>query len=104
MTTRRETLEQFVREDPSDSFSRYALALELEKTGETGAAIEQLQEVLRRDESYVAGYYHLGRLLARSGRVDDARRVYTKGVDVAGAAGDAKTASEIREALDQLGD
>ena len=103
MSTRREMLEQFLAADPNDSFSRYALALELDKEGRTDEAIAQLQEVIARDPAYVPAYYHLGRVLARVGRTDEAREVYLNGVEAAGAAGDQKTRQEIQEALELLG-
>jgi tetratricopeptide (TPR) repeat protein len=103
MKTRREMLEEFIAADPNDSFSRYALALELEKEGREIEAITQLQELLGRDPNYVAAYYHLGRVLARRGQVEDARAVFHRGLDAASAAGDKRTSSEIQEALDALG-
>jgi tetratricopeptide (TPR) repeat protein len=102
MKNRREMLEEFLRADPDDSFSRYALALELEKEGRGGDAIRELQSVRERDPNYVALYYQLGRLLARCGRTADAREVYSKGVEVATAANDQRTRSEIQEALESL--
>ena len=102
MKTRREMLEEFVAADPADSFSRYALALELEKEKREPEAISQLQEVITRDPAYVAAYYHLGRILARLGQIEDARAAYRQGLDVSTAAGDQKTRNEIQEALDML--
>jgi len=102
MKTRRELLEEFVAQDPNDSFSRYALALELEKENRTPEAITQLREVIARDPVYVAAYQHLGRLVAQSISVEEAREVYLRGVSVAGAAGDQRARSEMQEALDML--
>lgn len=102
MKTRREMLEEFVEQDPDDSFSRYALALELEKEGREMEAIPQLQEVIARDANYVAAYYHLGRVLARMGQVEEARAVYRRGLDAAAASNDQRTRGEIQEALDML--
>ena len=102
MKTRRDMLEEFVAQDPDDSFSRYALALEFEKESRVEDALPQLREVIARDSSYVAAYYQLGRLLARAGQVEEARDVYRRGLDAAGAAGDQRTRSEIQEALELL--
>ena len=102
MKNRREMLEEFLAADPNDSFSRYALALELEKDERTTEAITQLQEVLARDVNYVAAYYHLGRMLARAGNTDEALAIYRSGLDVAAKAGDQKTRSEIQEAIEML--
>ncbi|HVG19214.1 MAG TPA: tetratricopeptide repeat protein [Blastocatellia bacterium] len=102
MKTRREMLEEFVSQDPDDSFSRYALALELEKEGRELEAIPQLQEVIARDPNYVAAYYHLGRVLARMGQIEDARAIYRRGLDAAASSSDQRTRGEIQEALDML--
>ena len=102
MKTRREMLEEFVAQDPNDSFSRYALALDLEKEGRAMEAIPQLQEVIARDPNYVAAYYHLGRMLARAGEMAEAREVYRTGLDLAAKAGDRRTRDEIQEAIDSL--
>ena len=102
MSSRREKLQEFVAIDPSDSFSRYALALELEKDGEDSEAVLQFREVIARDPAYVAAYYHLGKVLARTGYIDEARVVYGNGLSVAAAANDQRTQTEIQEALDNL--
>ena len=99
MKTRREMLEEFVAQDPNDSFSRYALALELEKDTRADEAVSQLKEVISRDPSYVAAYHQLGRLLALTGLVEDARDTYRRGIDVAKASGDQRSSSEMQEAL-----
>jgi thioredoxin-like negative regulator of GroEL len=96
-------LEEFVGQDPDDSFSRYALALELEKEGSEQAAVPQLREVIARDSSYVAAYYHLGRLLAQTGFPHEARDVYHRGLVAAIAANDQRARSEIQEAIEILG-
>lgn len=102
MKTRREMLEEFVAQDPDDSFSRYALALELEKEGRVTESALRLQEVIARDPNYVAAYYHLGRMLAHMGQLEEARTVYRQGLDAATAAKDQRTCSEIKEALEAL--
>jgi tetratricopeptide (TPR) repeat protein len=102
MKTRREILEEFVGQDPNDSFSRYALALELEKEGRASEALPQLREVIARDPAYVAAYHHLGRLLTQTGLVEEAREAYRRGLDAAIAAGDQRSRNEIQEALEML--
>ena len=102
MNTRIETLESFVAEDPSDSFSRYALALEFVKAGRDEDAALHFKEVLKRDAAYIAAYYQLGGLLAKSGHIDEARDVYRRGLEAATGAADQRTRSEIQEALDAL--
>ena len=102
MKSRRQMLEEFLAADPADIFSRYALALELEKEQRMTEAIAELRDVISRDGGYVAAYYHLGRLLARQGQEGEAREVYRTGLDVAAKAGDRRTRDEIQEAMDSL--
>ena len=103
MKTRREILEIFIEQDPNDSFSRYALALEYAKGGADAEAVRELREVISRDPEYVAAYYHLGRILSRMGNSADARKVLNKGLEVASAAGDQKTLRETQTLLDIIG-
>jgi predicted Zn-dependent protease len=102
MNSRKEKLQEFVAADPADSFSRYALALELEKGGEDQEAVLQFREVIARDPAYVAAYYHLGKVLARTGKIEEARQVYSDGLFAATAANDQRTRSEIQEAIEAL--
>jgi predicted Zn-dependent protease len=95
-------LEEFVAQDPGDSFSRYALALELEKAGQESDAVSHLREVTLKDPGYVAAFYHLGRLLARQGKIEEARAVYQQGLGAGESAGDQRTRSEIQQALEML--
>jgi predicted Zn-dependent protease len=102
MKTRKDILEEFLVQDPNDSFTRYALALELEKQNGLVAAINQLNEVIVRDPSYVAAYHQLGRMLAHTGAVEDAQATYGRGIEVATASGDQKARLEMQEALEML--
>lgn len=102
MKSRKEILQEFLAEDPGDLFSRYALALELEKEGRDQEAIAQFQEAIGQDPSYLPVYYQLGRILARTGRLEEARDVYKSGAEVAAAARDQKTHREILEALSMI--
>ena len=102
MKSRREILEEFVAQDPDESFSRYALALELEKEKRIPEAVEQLREVISRDPGYTAAYQQLGRLLGQSGLMDDARDIYRRGIEAAGAAGDHRSATEMQDALEMI--
>jgi Putative Zn-dependent protease, contains TPR repeats len=102
MKTRREILESFVAEDPNDSFSRYAFALELEKESGAQEAVAQLKEVISRDPNYVAAYQQLGRLLAQSELIDEAREVYRRGIELASRSGDQRSRNEMQDSLAML--
>jgi tetratricopeptide (TPR) repeat protein len=95
-------LKEFLEQDPNDSFSRYALALEHAGRGETQVAIVLLQEVIQRDPAYVAAYQQLGYNYASLGNVEDARTILHQGIAKATEVGDNHARSEMQEALDEL--
>jgi len=97
--SRRETLEQFVVEKPSDAFARYGLALECVKLGDDSAATQHFGKLLEVHPEYVAGYYQFGQLLARLGRLDEARKLLSDGIIVAQKSGDMHARDEMQAAL-----
>lgn len=100
--SRREMLEQFVAEKPSDAFARYGLALECVKLGDDPAATLHFQKLLELHPQYVAGYFQFGQLLARLGRIDEARKLLSDGIIVAQKAGDMHARDEMQAALTLL--
>jgi tetratricopeptide (TPR) repeat protein len=100
--SRRETLEQFVAEKPADAFARYGLALECVKLGDDPAATLHFQKLLETHPEYVAGYYQFGQLLARLGRLDEARKLLSDGIIVAQKSGDMHARDEMQAALTLL--
>ncbi len=102
MSSRLDQMLKFLEEDPNDSFSRYAVALEYNSRKEYDRAVEQLVELRRRDPDYVATYYQLGQIYVTLSRWDDAEEAYKVGMDVSRKVGDLHTRSELEAALDEL--
>ena len=100
--SRREALEQFVADKPADAFARYGLALECVKLGDEPAATLHFQKLLEMNPNYVAGYFQFGQLLARIGRLDEARKLLSDGIVVAQRAGDMHARDEMQAALTLL--
>ena len=73
-----EILKGFLAEDPNDSFSRFALALELVKLEKFDEAIKAFRTIETNDEKYVATYYHLGKALESVRKKDEAVETYEK--------------------------
>ena len=96
-------LEDFVAKNPGDAFGRYGLAMECLKTGDSVAAEEHFKQLLGVHPEYVAGYFQYGQMLAKLGRVDDARKTLTEGVSQATRAGEEHARQELQAALDELG-
>ncbi len=95
-------LQEFLAVNPNDSFVQHALALEYIKLGNDSAARNLFEQLLSRDENYVGSYYHLAKLLERTGETDDAIATYEKGMEMAKMAGDNHSFNELRAAYEDL--
>ena len=100
---RLEILKTMVAQNPADSFSRYGLAMEYANSGSLEKAVEEYESLLSLNPDYAAAYYHGGQALEKLGRTDDARRMYTRGLEATRRTGDAHTNGELQVALDILG-
>jgi Tfp pilus assembly protein PilF len=100
--SRIEILKGFLAENPGDSFSRYALALEYAKLSRFEDARREFETVQSNDPDYVATYYQLGQLYQKLAMPHEAEKTYRTGIVIAGKAGDTHTQSELAAALDAL--
>ncbi len=101
---RLEALQEFLRVDPADPFTRFALASEHLKRGDEAAALAYFEELRRDSPDYVGTYYHLGKLYAALGRPADAADTYRAGIVEAGRASDVHARAELQAALMELDD
>ena len=97
-------LQEFLRVDPADPFTRFALASEYLKRGDEASALAFFEELRRDSPDYVGTYYHLGKLYATLGRPAEAADAYRAGVAEAGRAGDVHARAELQSALMELED
>jgi len=97
--TRIEKLQAFIARNPSDGFSRHALAMEYIKLGDDASARHQLESLLEQDPGYVGSYYHLGKIMERNGTLELAAEIYKQGIKAAEKAGDRHAAGELSAAL-----
>jgi len=100
---RRKFLEDVVRQQPDDTFARYGLAMELINTEPT-VAWTHFSYLLERHAEYAPTYYQAGAFLAKQGRLEEARKVLTTGLEVTGRQGNRHAQSELQAALDDLND
>ena len=98
------TLKAFLEENPEDSFIQHALALEYIKREEAVEARRLFESILARDENYVGSYYHLAKLLERSGEREAALEWYQKGMLKAKEKGDSHAYNELQAAYEDLAD
>lgn len=102
MTDRINKLKAFIERQPEDSFLQHALGLEYVKIGEDLKARETFEKLLEQNPGYVGTYYHLGKLLERTGITDGAIAIFRRGIGVANAAGDTHAGNELRGALEDI--
>lgn len=93
-----EKLLGFLSDSPDDSFLQHALALEYVKAGDDGKAISLFQQILDREPGYIGSYYHLGKALERTGKFEEAVRVYESGMDRSRDAKDQHAYNELQSA------
>jgi Tfp pilus assembly protein PilF len=89
----------FHRDDPDDPFTRFALAQEYLKGGETEQALAFFEGLVRDHPDYVGTYYHLGKLYEGLGRPEPAAATYRAGVEAAVRVGDLHARAELQSAL-----
>lgn len=102
MADRIEKLKEFLKLNPEDSFIQHALALEYVKLGEDAKALELFLTILKRDPGYIGSYYHLAKLLERTGEQEQAIEWYEKGMNAAREAGDQHAYNELQMAYEDL--
>ena len=95
-------LKEFLIANPADSFVQHALALKYIKLGDDEGARRLFEEILNREPGYIGSYYHLGKLLERNEKTEEAVKVYEKGMEEAKKAGDNHAFGELRGAYEEL--
>ena len=102
MTDRIDKLRKFLQDSPNDSFLQHALALEHIKAGNESEARTLFETILQRDPGYVGSYYHLAKLLERTGATAEALKVYEQGMYASRQAGDTHAYNELQAAYEDL--
>lgn len=100
---RLEILKNLVDQNPGDNFARYGLAMAYAAAGNHAQAVEEYAKLIESNPNYVAAYYHGGQALEKLGRLDAAREIYRRGIQVSAQIGDEHTRSELQAVLDLLG-
>lgn len=93
---------EYLKDAPQDNFLRHALALEYEKAGDDAAAREVFETILHEFPQYIGSYYHLAKLLERTGEADLAVQWYKKGLEAARNEGDTHAYNELQAAYEDL--
>lgn len=102
--SRREKIEAMLADDPTDTFLRYSLAMELRSEGDHERSLSKLAEMTSDTPPYVPAFFMAAQQLAELSRIDEAREYLRKGIDQAREQGDLHAAAEMSELLTSLGD
>lgn len=100
---RLEALRTMLITDPANTFARYGLAIELVKVGDVEAGLTEFHWLMEHEPEYTPAYFHCGKALEGLGRLEEARKVLERGIEVTSRVGDHHTRSELQAALDTLG-
>lgn len=103
-SSRLEQLREMLDDDPSDPFTRYALAMELRGLGRAAEALAELERVHREAPEYLATYQQYARLLHERGDTPRACAIAAEGVALAGQQGESHAEAELTDLLRELED
>ena len=95
-------LNEILALDPRNSFARYGLAMQLARSGETAAALDEFDKLLTHDPEYTAGYFMAAQTLASAGRTAEAIERLKAGIASAARTGNHHAQSEMQAMLDEL--
>lgn len=101
--TRRQKLEEFLAQNPNDSFTRYGIALECLREGDFAGAEAHFKSLLEANPDYVPGYQMYAQTLAQQDRAEEAKALLNKGIAAANRQGNQHARSEMEGLLAQLG-
>ena len=88
--------------DPNNSFLLFAIAKELENEENWQEARNTYENLFLNDDSYVALYYHYGKLLERLQEKEAASEMYKLGITKCLESNDLHSKSELQSALMNL--
>ena len=104
MSTRLEQLKQMLEQEPNDTFLQYAIAIEYFAATDFEKSLSCLKIILQAKPDYLAAYYQTGKCLEELKQFEEAKNIYTKGIELAQKQSKNKIVNELREALFLLED
>ena len=102
--TRLEQLKQMLTQEPNDEFLQYAIAIEYFSVNNFEEALSRFKIILDTMPDYLAAYYQIGKCYEELKQLDNAKNIYTQGIEIAQKQNKTKTLNELREALFLLED
>ena len=91
----------FLKEDPEDPFTLYAIATEYAKS-DLSQARQYYEKLLTEQPNYVATYYHAAKLYQANGETTLAETTYQKGITIAQQQHDNLALRELQNAYNEF--
>jgi len=102
-SSRRARIEAMLVDDPTDSFLRYGLAMEMAGEGDYEGSVRQMQSLLADRPPYVPAFFMSAQHLVKLDRIAEARTILREGIEFARTEGNSHAAGEMSEFLTSLG-
>lgn len=99
--TRLEQLLVFLKEEPNEPFNIYAIALEYSKT-DPQKALKYFEQLLQEHATYVATYYHVGKLYEELTMDTKAEETYKRGIEIATKQDEQLALRELKNAYQEF--
>ena len=90
-------LEKYLENDPEDTFSKYALAMEL-KEDDPKRTRQLYDDLLMNHAHYTGTYYHAAAFFSELGEREKAESIYLKGIEVIAQTDEANALRELKNA------
>lgn len=100
--SRLQKLVEMLKENPSDTFALYGIAMEFMGENEIEKAKHYFEEVIKIDDKNVGAYYQLGKIYEIMNDEPAAISIYEKGLDHARKKNDMRSVREFNAAIDSL--
>lgn len=100
--SRREKLEEMLKEEPRDEFLRYSLAMELEKEGDHEGCLTIFNDLMTDSPPYVPAFFMAAQQQVRLGKIDIAKSYLRDGIEHARSQNNLHAAGEMSELLQGL--
>ncbi|MCS6818873.1 MAG: hypothetical protein RMJ53_01240 [Chitinophagales bacterium] len=101
---RLQKLIEMEQNNPADPFIKFALAQEYYAKNDLENAEKYYAVLLRHFPDYLPTYFHFGKLKQMNGCLDEAKKLFLQGINLAQRQGEAKTHQELLQALGELDD
>lgn len=91
-------LKKYMKENPDDPFNKYALALEYIDL-DRNISKTYFDKLIANHPEYLPTYYHAANLYLEMNNVEEAKKLYNNGIELAEKQGDINTIKELKNAL-----